>query len=234
MLHQHDVEIVDDHRADKETDGLQSLPKSNRDRFRMVGDLGPGRGNGQQISHHDRGRVGGDHAGDTVTHHDRQQRSSQPYHSFGHDIDGQMAEAAGALQISASAAQRNIKSGSDRHQGHGNGIRQVKVSRNHVPKHQQKQSGQDAANPGAPVKSAVGSSLGRQRFLLGHDLGRDDLKGKRDRRDQNQQRANRADMTEAARSQGPCHRYVVEKVDYGHRTGARKQHETSRKYLGPE
>ena len=134
MLHQHDVEIVDDYGPDEESDGLQSLAERHRNRFRMVGNFGPGCGNGQQISHHDRSHVGGDHTGDTVTQLDGEQRSAQPYNAFGHDVERQMAEAAGALQISAPAAERDIESRSDRHHGHGNGAGQVKVSRNQVAK----------------------------------------------------------------------------------------------------
>ncbi len=47
MLHQHDVEIVDDYGAHKESNGLQSFPEGHRDWFRMINNFGPRRRNGQ-------------------------------------------------------------------------------------------------------------------------------------------------------------------------------------------
>ena len=118
-------------------------------------------------------------------------------------------EAVGALNVTAPAAQRNVESGADGQQHHQNRSGQIEVVGDLSLKHEQGERDRNARGPGAALEAAIDRAFSFQRTLLRHHLGANDLKRKRDRRDQRQQGVNRGGMAEAGGPKEARHRNVV-------------------------
>ena len=114
MLHQHDIEVIDDHLAGKENDGLQSFAERHGDPARAK--LQRWSWLGQQI--------GGDHGDDARPHRPfhpeaerhQQVRAAQAGQALQHEIKRQSTERMDSLDISAAHSQWNVKRGSQRQQ----------------------------------------------------------------------------------------------------------------------
>ena len=161
MLHQHDVEVVDDDLAREEHDRLQAFSEGNRNvaRIRQL----PGRRRLRQEIGSDHSNHTGEHrALDAKSQTDEQEGSAEPDQSFQHEVHGQGAECVNPLDVSAPHSERNVEGGSQGEQRNQNRIGQIQVVHQRPVEEEQEKPNRDAGDPAAKMQSVKDLRLCRQ------------------------------------------------------------------------
>ena len=109
MLHQHNVEIVDDDLAGEKHNGLHPFPES--DRYAMGSEGFPSRTRSCQEVGSDDGDYAGEHGPfHTQAEGDQQVRSAQTNYAFQYEVDGQRAKRVNSLNVAPPHSEWNVES----------------------------------------------------------------------------------------------------------------------------